>query len=137
MLRDPPIATRTDTLLPYTTLCRSGCVRATRDAVQRQRDAAAEIYRLALALHRLCGLGQEHDAGGFGCEPGGLEVEGALGGEQARLVGLAPGRELRLVGLRRADGQGFESGFGIAPGDRRWACEASQPVCDEIGRGQP
>src|SRR3546814_3164568 len=50
MKRRPPRSTRTDTLLPYTTLFRSA--RPVRSRAGRRRDPLRRVERPAFALHR-------------------------------------------------------------------------------------
>src|SRR3546814_10954654 len=51
MIRRPPRSTRTDTLFPYTTLCRSG-VEVDADAVIGEVDAGGDILDALLAATR-------------------------------------------------------------------------------------
>src|SRR3546814_4169408 len=51
MIRRPPRSTRTDTLFPYTTLCRSGGVEAA--VAARDADALESLDALALAFDHL------------------------------------------------------------------------------------
>src|SRR3546814_1012607 len=63
MIRRPPRSTRTDTLFPYTTLCRSG-VEVDADAVIGEVDAGGDILDALLAATRtgaaaeMVGVGQ-------------------------------------------------------------------------------
>src|SRR3546814_20500182 len=96
MIGRPPKATRTDTLVPYTTLFRSHVA------------AAAVLQQLAVADHRPEALGKRVEAVGFG---------------QPQLLGQGVGR-LRAVGVhqqlqdRLAAGDGILVAAGLARGVR-------------------
>src|SRR3546814_12489087 len=89
MIQTPPRSTRTDTLLPFTTLVRSRC-----------RASAAMKNQVALA----CRTFQDHEI--HGCAAGKylksdhfcIEIQhpGVIAGEE-RYVGRLPGMEWRLL----------------------------------------
>src|SRR3546814_4094292 len=89
MKRRPPISTRTDTLVPYTTLCRSV---GSRRAEQDWKVSHVAFLRNLLAVsHRIARLRRLPD------QPGGLEDIA-----QARAAGAGTddrGRPLGLLGL--------------------------------------
>src|SRR3546814_12428981 len=95
MIRRPPRSTRTDTLFPYTTLCRS------RDAAQREaiatdmqrlaQRAAADLPGTEVAVH----LWLQHDAGDAHAETPQQALAAALAAHPgSALVPLHLGRTL-------------------------------------------
>src|SRR3546814_5551038 len=65
MLRPPPRSTRTDTLFPYTTLCRSAELRTQPQAIgslQAEADHHGIVFLLPRAGERLGTIGNDLDA---------------------------------------------------------------------------
>src|SRR3546814_5217699 len=90
MLRRPPRATRTDTLFPYTTLCRS----------EGQEMLAVEAVLVEIP-GRTVGSGDDHHAR--------IDQPGEQPAHDHRVGGvvddhLVEGEQLRLLGQRRDDG---------------------------------
>src|SRR3546814_21064212 len=67
MLRRPPRSTRTDTLFPYTTLCRSGAFVDLADADIAIDLGNAEFFEIAVAAERLDRAGH-HRLGRLRCD---------------------------------------------------------------------
>src|SRR3546814_9277759 len=95
MLRRPPRSTRTDTLFPYTTLCRSGAAVAHLERLHSPDDEQMVTdlgYRRNRTFDPRENIVQERQSGWTGCifEP--LELVGRLGGKAARMM-LLVGRQ--------------------------------------------
>src|SRR3546814_17605557 len=100
MIRRPPRSTRTDTLIPYTTLFRSGRRRGLirlriQRLVVRQRGVAAAVFDDD--QRRGDGLGED---GGRGQQPDGGYEDGVVHGVVAWRVGTGTAGSITMVRCR-------------------------------------
>src|SRR3546814_18273641 len=135
MIRRPPRSTRTDTLFPYTTLCRSHALDDPQPA-QRGGDVDAAIGRVGAAGEGAVREGQqpgeERERGEAGKQPpeGPVEAQPCPEGEAAgdfRQGGADLDRERRHPPPCRARAAGHSAGATLSPSPKtgRTSCRES------------
>src|SRR3546814_766346 len=123
MIRQPPRSTRTDTLFPYTTLFRSGCLRPQRDDDRRSGRVSEQGRHRREQLGRAERLREDRRL----LETAGQGIPSVAGGEGERNIFLRQRR--RDLADRVATEIGVDEGGVVRP-----VRDELQRACDGTGR---